>query len=500
MKKIVQHPSTQEPPASGRKPGLRLTERELQASTDELVIFHKLFQTVFQRREQRKWSLFYLCGQLSNLPRKTIERMVLVLRGADRNTVRVVQRFISQGIWRAEHLIQRQQELVADWLGDPQGVVIVDGSGFPKQGQASVGIARQYCGAVGKVTNSQEGVFLVYVSPHGNAFLDARLYLHESWFAADARKRWQRCGIPNDLSFQTEPNLALEMLRQLVARHSVPFRWVVADAHFGEVPAFLDDVADLGKWYLIEVPCDTRAWLHTPRVEPPGCGVMGRPRTHPRVSRHAPRPQELRGLVKTLPASAWTRHRIKQGSKGPIIADFAFLHVTTVRDGLPGPRVWVIFRRQVCPTPELKFYLSNAPASCSHAELIRVCGLRWPVETTLEEGKDELGMDHYQVRSWVGWHHHIAQTFMAHLFVIRLCLLLKKKSGVDLRPSSSVDRSGVVRRARHASRRVSGDRVSPTVELRRVLFPSSPRAQAKALISTWASTERETSYSYEVSL
>ncbi len=500
MKKIVQHPSTQEPPASGRKPGLRLTERELQASTDELVSFHQLFQTIFQRREQREWSLFYLCGQLSNLPRKTIERMVLGLRGADRNTVRVAQRFISQGTWCAKRLIQRQQEIVADWLGDPQGVVIVDGSGFPKQGQDSVGVARQYCGAVGKVTNSQEGVFLVYVSPHGNAFLDARLYLHQSWFAADARKRWQRCGIPNDLSFQTEPNLALEMLRQLVARHSVPFRWIVADAHFGEVPAFLDDVADLGEWYLIEVPCDTRAWLHTPRVEPPGCGVMGRPRTHPRVSRRAPRPQELRELVKTLPSSAWTRHRIKQGSKGPIIADFAFSHVATVRDTLPGPRVWVIFRRQVCPTPELKFYLSNAPASCSHAELIRVCGLRWPVETTLEEGKDELGMDHYQVRSWVGWHHHIAQTFMAHLFVIHLCLLLKKKSGVDLRPSSSVDRSGVVRRARHASRRVSGDRLSAAAELRRVLFPSSPNAQAKALISTWASTERETSYSYETSL
>jgi SRSO17 transposase len=500
MKKIVQHPSTQEPPASGRKPGVRLTERELPASTDELVIFHHLFQSVFQRREQREWSLFYLCGQLSNLPRKTIERMVLALRGADRNTVRVAQRFISQGTWRAERLIQRQQELVAAWLGDPEGVVIVDGSGFPKQGQDSVGVARQYCGAVGKVTNSQEGVFLAYVSQHGNAFLDARLYLHARWFADDARKRWQRCGIPNDLAFQTEPDLALAMLRSLMARHVVPFRWVVADAHFGEVPAFLDDVAELGKWYLIEVPCDTRAWLHTPPVEPPGCGVTGRPRTHPRVARRAPRPQELRTLVKALPSAAWTRHRIKEGSKGPIIADFAFLHVTTVRNGLPGPRVWVIFRRQVCPTPELKFYLSNAPASCSHAESIRVCGLRWPVETTLEEGKDELGMDHYQVRSWMGWHHHIAQTFMAHLFVIRLGLLLKKKSGVDLRPSSSVDRSGVVRRARPASKRISRDRVSPTGELRRVLFPPSPRAQAKALISTWASTERETSYSYEVSL
>lgn len=144
----------------------------------------------------------------------------------------------------------------------------------------------------------------------------------------------------------------------------------------------------------------TQLVAHTPAVEPPGCTVLGRWRTHARVSPRAPRPRELRELAPSLPKSAWTRHVIKEGSKGPIIADFAFLHVTTVRNGLPGSRVWAIFRRQVSPEPELKFYLSNAPAICSHAELIRVCGLRWPVETTLEEGKDELGMDHYGTRSW----------------------------------------------------------------------------------------------------
>jgi SRSO17 transposase len=488
MKKIVQHPSTQEPPASGRPPSARLTQRDIPASADELVGFHHLFQSVFQRREQREWSLFYMCGQLANLPRKTMESMVLHFRGADLTAIRALQQFISQSTWLATKLILRQQELVANWLGDPQGVVIVDGSGFPKQGQDSVGVARQYCGAVGKVTNSQEGVFLVYVGQHGNAFLDARLYLHESWFADDARKRWQRCVIPNDLAFQTEPTLALEMLRHLVARHVVPFRWVVADAHFGEVPAFLDAVSDLDKHYLIEVPCNTRAWLHTPTIEPPGRGIMGRPRTHPRVSHRAPRPQELRELVDTLVPSAWTRHRIKEGSKGPIVADFAFLHVTTIRDSLPGPRAWVIFRRQVCPAPDLKFYMSNAPSSCSHAELIRVCGLRWPVETTLEEGKDELGMDHYESRGWVSWHHHIAQTFMAHLFLMRLRLVFKKKSCVDTCPGSPIDRTSPCRRAGQASRRSVGDCLSPAKKLCGVLFPSSSNAQAKSLIFTWAST------------
>ncbi len=493
MRKVVQYPSTQQPPASGRRPVLRLTQRDVQATTDELVWFHHLFHTVFQRREQREWSLFYLCGQLANVPRKTLENIVVVLRGAEANAIRALQQFITQGAWSAEKMILQQQSLVATWLGDPLGVVIVDGSGFPKQGQASVGVARQYCGAVGKITNSQEGVFLVYVSEHGHAFLDARLYVHESWFAEAARDRWQSCGIPSDLQFKTEPNLAVDMLKQLVMRKRIPFRWVVADAHFGEVPAFLDDVAALGKWYLIEVPCNTRGWLRTPAIEPPGCGALGRPRTHPRVSRRAARPHELRELANTLPKSAWTRHAIKEGNKGPIIADFAFLRVTTIRDRLPGPRIWAIFRRSVHPTPAVKFYLSNAPATCSRAELVRLCGLRWPVETTLEEGKDELGMDHYETRNWVSWHHQMAQTFMAHLFLMRLRLLFKKKPSVDNGPGTSAHRTCARRRASRIPRHSGYARVSATTQLRCLLFASPPNTRAKNLIFTWASTEHKVS-------
>ena len=500
MRKIIKHPPAQKPPASGRPPVLRISQRDVQDSTDELVRFHRLFHPIFQRREQREWSLVYLCGQLANLPRKTIENIVIALRGADPNAIRAAQQFITEGTWLTEKMIVQQHRLVATWLGDPQGVVIVDGSGFARQGSNSAGIARQYCGAVGKIANSQEGVFLAYVSDQGNAFLDARLYLHQSWFTDRARARWQACGIPNHLQFQTEPELALVMLRQLVSDNIVPFRWVVADAHFGEVPAFLDDVAALGKSYLIEVPCNTRSWLHTPAVEPPGCGAMGQARTHARVARQAPRPRELRELATSLPKSAWTRHVIKEGSKGPIIADFAFLHVTTVRNALPGPRVWAIFRRQVSPTPEVKFFLSNASATGSRAELIRVCGLGWPVETTLEEGKDELGMDHYGTRSWVGWHHHMAQTFIAHLFLMRLRLLFKKKSCPHDCPSASDYRERTRRRTKRTFRHFGSHCLSPTTKLRRLLFASSPHAQAKNMIFTWASSERKVSFSYEVSL
>ncbi len=482
MRKSTRKHSVRKTPASGRPPTLRLATRDVQATTDELIRFHRLFDTVFQRHEQREWSAFYLCGQLSGLERKTIEPIVAAFRGADPNAMRGLQQFISQGTWPAEKLILRLQHLVAEWLGDPAGVVIVDGSGFPKQGSASVGVARQYCGAVGKVANCQEGVFMVYASPHGYAFLDERLYIHETWFGEDARERWHQCAIPTTVRFQTEPNLALNMLQGLIARGMLPFRWVTADAHFGEIPAFLDDVAALGKWYLIEVPCDTRAWLETPSIEQPGPGMLGRPRTQPRVSRnatHRDRASCVNG--RSICKSAWTRHCIKEGSKGPLIADFAFLRVTTVRAGLPGPRVWAIFRHSDTAKPELKFYLSNAPTTCPRTELIRVNGQRWPVETALEEGKGEAGMDQYETRSWISWHHHMAQTFMAHLFLVRLCLVFKKKPCVDHSSSAPSDRACLGRRARRTSRYPLAHPVSPTAKLRRLLFTSPTPTRTKSL-------------------
>jgi SRSO17 transposase len=459
-------------PASGRRPTSKLAIGDIEAISDELKAYHRLFHSVFQRREQRYWSLVYLCGQLSDLERKTIEPMVLALLGPEPNAVRAVEHFISQGAWDTSALIQRYQELVAEWLGDPHGVVIVDGSGFPKQGLNSVGVAHQYCGALGKLANCQEGVFAVYASPSGYAFLDARLYVHEDWFDETHRERWKKCGLPADLPFRTEPELALDMVRDLAQQDVVPFQWVTCDEHFGENPAFLNGISALGKWYLAEVPCNTRAWLRTPRVELPGPGLLGRPRTRPRVAKNAPRARELRDMAANLPRSAWTRYTFKEGSKGSMVAEFAFLRVTTVRDKLPGPRAWAVFRRSLEPQPELKFYLSNAPRTCAHYELAQLSGLRWPVETTLEEGKGEVGMDHYETRTWLGWHHHMAQTFLAHLFLMRLRLMFKKNACADHCPSTPVGRAGYPRGVTASTRHSCYHCVPSTTKLCGLSLPS----------------------------
>ena len=289
--------ASRRPPASGRKPTDKMSERDVIISGEELLAFHRQFQALFKRREQRIWSLRYLCGQLANLERKTIEPIVLAQSGADVNAIRGMQQFIGQGTWDSTPLMIHAQSLVGQWLGEDEGVVIVDGSGFPKEGKHSVGVARQYCGHLGKIANCQEGVFLVYASRHGYAFLDERLYMPEEWFSDTSRKRWKACGIPETLVFQTEPELGLEMIGALVARGVIPFRWVACDESYGKIPAFLDRIASLGKWYLAEVPSTTRVWLRRPAIQPPSCGPMGRPRLHPRVKPSAPRPLELCALM-----------------------------------------------------------------------------------------------------------------------------------------------------------------------------------------------------------
>src|SRR5262245_16001423 len=213
--------------------------------------------------------------------------------------------------WRAINAWWRRS------LGEPDAVVIFDGSGFPKQGTHSVGVARQYCGAVGKLANCQQGVFAAYASRKGYTFLDHRLSLPEAWFDDAHTALRQRYGVPPALRFQTEPQLALEMLHGLVERGVLPFQWVTADEHYGMIPAFLDGVAATGKWYFAEVPASTKVWEGKPAVEPAGRGLRGCPRKYERVADGAPQAQEVRQIAAQLSAHAWRRATIKEGSKGP---------------------------------------------------------------------------------------------------------------------------------------------------------------------------------------
>jgi len=405
-------------------PECNLTPRDVKKFMKELRAYHARFKSAFRRPEQLKRAGVYLNGLLGDTPRKTIEPIALALG----ENVRNLQHFIGQSQWTLEPVVQIHQGLIADTLGEEDGVALIDESGVVKQGDDSVGVAYQYCGSVGKVANSQVGVYLGYVSRKGYTLAEGRLFLPEDWFDDEHADRRQKCGVPEGMQFKTKPTLGLELVQRAVQRGRLPFRWVAADALYGDTPAFRDGVADLDKWYFTEVACSTRVWRRRPAVVLPPWSGRGPHPKRLRLRTPSHRPARVDELARRLPQAAWVRCKIKEGSKGPIVCDFAFLRITEARKGLPGPTLWLVIRRNVENPTESKFYLSNAPADIALSELVRVSGMRWPIETTFEEGKSEVGFDQYETRSWLGWHHHMLLSCLAHHFLVRLRVQLKERA------------------------------------------------------------------------
>jgi len=401
-------------------PVLDVTPQDLDTILDELTAFHAIFSPLFARQEQRDWAHQYLYGLLLEIPRKSIEPMVLALHGADCNAVRGMQQFLSAGAWDDRAILQRLWPEIARDVGDAEdGVLVLDGSDFPKQGTESAGVKRQYCGQLGKTANCQAGMFLAYASPRGYALLDRRLYLPEDWCTDASTDRRVACGIPATVPFTTKPMLGLEMIQAVRAAGSLPFQWVTGDAAFGDTTALLDAIAGLDTWYFMEVAHDTRVWRERPATAPAPWSGRGRKPTKARLVPEAAAPVGVADLAAELPAQAWQHATIQEGGQGPQVAAFAFQRVVAVRDGLPGPEVWLVLRRSM-RDGELKTYLSNAPADITPTRLIRTSGMRWPIETCFLVGKQELGMGDYDVRSWRGWHHHMTLVILALAFLVRL--------------------------------------------------------------------------------
>lgn len=408
-------------------PRMELSVHDIEHLVEELRAYHAIYSPLFQRREQREAAHTYLQGLLAPLPRKSIEPMVLAVDGVAPTAVRAIQAFISEGMWDDGRLVQQHWKEVERDLGADDGVLMVDGSDFPKQGVHSVGVKRQYCGELGKRANCQAGVFVGYVSSQGDTMLDRRLYVPAAWLTDDAyTERRRQCGLPADLTFKTKPELAQEMRAAVVQSHALRCQWVVADEAFGGTPALLDGVVGLGLWYFTEVAHTTRVWAERPALHMPPWRGRGRRPQRARLVEGGPQAQTVLGMASALPAEAWIRRTIKEGRQGPMVADFAALRVVAVRDALPGPDVWLVLRRHI-ETQELKTYLCNAPIDTPLETHVRMSGMRWPIETCFEDGKQLLGMGDYEVRSWTGWHHHMTLVILAHFFVVRMSLRFKKK-------------------------------------------------------------------------
>jgi SRSO17 transposase len=405
---------------------MTLGAEDLQDFMRELKVYQALYQDCFGRVEHRPLSQMYLQGLLSNLPRKSVEPMAIAVSGESR--VKGLQKFISAGVWEVSRLRQRHQEEAAKTVADPEGVLSVDGSDFPKKGKESVGVARQYCGRLGKVDNCQAGVFLAYSGSKGYALLDRRLFLPQSWFGKEQKERWAKCRIPEDTTFKTKPQLALEMIQRVYASKQFPARWITGDDAFGGIPTFRDGLPE-GLHYLLDIPCTTLVWTQRPETFIPRYSGMGPPPKNLRLKKGQPKPRPVSAIAED-PSIRWKRVQMDEGAKGPILAEFDRLRVVERRAKLPGQELWLFLRRSLVDG-QIKYAFSNAPTDIAFPEMVRASTLRWPIEQCFQEGKGEIGMDHYEHRSWDAWHRHMTFVFIAQLFLLRMRHHLKKKSCAD---------------------------------------------------------------------
>jgi SRSO17 transposase len=342
----------------------------------------------FARSGSRQRALAYLQGLLSEAERKNSWQVAEV---CGEPTPYGFQYLLSRADWDADAVRDELRTYSMQHLGDPNGVMVLDETGFLKKGHHSAGVARQYSGTVGKVDNCQIGVFLSYASRLGYALLDRELYLPQEW--TDDRERCRQVGIPEDRRFATKPQLAQQMLARAFAA-GVPATWVTGDSVYG-------DHRPLRRWleappqaYVLAVSGKEYVWL----------GGQQR---------------QVKTLLASLPVEGWTRLSAGDGAKGPRWYDWRWVSLADPVD--PTWRRWLLVRRSLSEPTDLTAYVVFAPPPAPLEEVVRVAGSRWTVESSFEAAKGEVGLDQYEVRSWTAWYRHItlAMWALALLTVMR---------------------------------------------------------------------------------
>jgi SRSO17 transposase len=366
----------------------------------ELSSFAERYKPMLVRADQEVHLGMYLEGLVSGLERKSIEPIA----NAHDVPRRALQHFVGAGKWSDAEMRSELQQHVVQEIGDPEGVLIIDGSGFPKKGEDSVGVARQWCGRLGKVDSCQLGVFVAYSAPRGSTLLDAELYLPEAWVADAVRRK--KTHVPRKTKYRTNWELADGLLQRLGQK--VPHAWIVGDDEFGRPSKFRDRLADRGERYLLEVPCNTQVrrppdW---PGRKAKWCSVALR--------------------KKRLPVNKWERITVRNGEKGPIEVLAYCTRVETKRRSAPSREETLLVMCSLDGT-QTWYFLAPKGTELDTAALVRVASYRHRIEEVFATSKGDVGLDHYEVRSWVGWHHHMTLSMLALWFLVLERRRLEKK-------------------------------------------------------------------------
>jgi SRSO17 transposase len=379
-------------------------EELLQQATEELAQVHARIGPRFRRAEARQRAQRILQGLLAPVERKNGWQLAEQLgeRGP-----RGVQRLLGEADWDEEAVRDDLRAYVTEHLSEEDSVLVVDETGFVKKGKKSAGVARQYSGTAGRRENSQVGVFLLYASRKGAAFIDRALYLPEEW--TSDRVRCREAGIGDEVAFATKGDLARQMLVRAFAA-GVSARWVVGDTVYGydELRLWLDEQQ---KNYVVAVPETHAVW------------VAGR--------------QQPVGLVAALlPESAWVVLPAGEGSKGPRLYEWAWLQLPEQSEGTSTRARWILIRRSLTDTSKRAYYRAAGPAQTTLAELVRVAGSRWKVEEGFEEAKGEVGLDQYEVRGFRAWYRHVTLALLAHAILVVLRAEAREKKVAASRGAS----------------------------------------------------------------
>ncbi len=398
------------------------------------------FRDCFGRKDTRCHLTTYVEGQLSKLDRKSVEPIALAAGIAPRT----LQQFLNSLEWDQEQLIDTLQWRVARDHTSEHSIGLIDETSCPKKGDKTPGVQRQWCGATGKQDNCVTTVHLGYAVDDFHCLLDSALFLPESW--AEDRPRCRAAYIPDDITYRPKWQIALELYDRARA-NGVSFCYLTFDEGYGGKPEFLRQLDARGQAYVAEVPRTFTGWLDAPYVtdRPYHRHGRGRGRAVPRLVAGSAAAQSVEYHLNWTPElkdQAWTRFRIKDTQKGPMVWEVK--HVMLVpkdENGLPGKPLHLVVARNVRDPSEVKFFVSNAPPETPVKELLHVAFSRWHVERCFEDQKTELGFDHFEGRSYLGLKRHQAITAASHLFLSEVQQQLRgEKTGANRLPSA--DRGG----------------------------------------------------------
>jgi SRSO17 transposase len=387
-----------------------------------LRVYAELFRDDFRHEAQRSWSGVYLRGLLQDGERKSIEPMVgRVPLPAELRDLhdpdQALQQFVNQSPWDQQKVLETYRTVMAQTFASPQGIWVIDDTGFPKQGKHSVGVQHQYCGQLGKQANCQVAVTVHYVSPKGHFPTALRLFVPQSWTSSS--QRLETAGVPEEYQGeQTKGEIALELLDQVRGEKLLPGNLVITDAGYGVSQSLRAGLQQRGLFYIAGVTPEMVVFTEEPRWDwPEERPSGGRPRKRPRLAEGNPRPVSLKSLAQSLPRRKVTW---REGTKGKLSAKFAWVRVWPGQDWADGvcagaDPIWLLIEERA--DGKIYYAFSNLPARTSRMKAVRLWKSRWPVEQGYQQMKEELGLNHFEGRSWRGFHHHACLVMLAYGFL-----------------------------------------------------------------------------------